>query len=187
MTKRYLFLILILACIALGALDYFVNGYSSKLGLEANLSEFNNQTTQIISDIQTANPELKATSQNQTHNLFNKINLDKINNIQKTTEILFTKNDINFLNIYTFEFSTQQNINNYLALKKLFNNIKDDTISINETNEFGQKSFYINDAKNLTMISIIALNDKYLIGLEYSRENSETALIMIKKFFNSNN
>ena len=171
MNKITIFTIILLASVALGAIDFISNGYTEKLGLKASIQDFVKMNNSYVERLQTIDSEIKLKEKIEAKTIFNKINLEKIDGIKSATELLFTKNNLNYLKLYTFQFESSQNQVNYLKIKNLFSNLNNTQphITINEVNNYGANSFYLNDTQEGTMARLVILTPESVIGVEYSK------------------
>ncbi len=171
MNKITIFIVILLISLGLGALDFFVNGYGDKINLTAsveNLSKLNNTYTKLLKK---TDQDIELAEQKETKDIFSKVNLEKIQGINKGEELLFTKNNVNYFKLYTFEFESSQNQVNYLKIKEMFNNLSKSQphITINEVNNYGANSFYVNNTQEESMARIIILTSTSVFGIEYSK------------------
>lgn len=185
MHKTKLFILVLLACFASAGLDFYLNGYYQTMQSQAGKAEtVSDKSTELINLVKTVDETLEVNKKNNAHNLFNKVDLSKIEIIKETNAIFFGKNSQNFFSVYLFKFKAQTDFTNYLALKEILNTIgdKEKSVSINETNEFGSASFYINDVLN-EVVSLIILTPNGVVGVEYPIELKESVIPKLKEIF----
>lgn len=171
MNKKLIFILLLPAIVALGALDFFVNGYADKLELKASVKDAEVITNNYVQKIQTLDKSLVLEEENATSTIFNKINLEKVEGIKSAKDFLFTKNGVNYFKLYSFEFNSKENQINYLKLKTLFSDLKttQPNIEVNEANPYGINSFYVNDMNDENVVRVIVLTNESVFGLEYAK------------------
>ena len=190
MNRKTVFIIVLCASVALGALDFISNGYFDKLNLKASVQELNENENIYLRMVKNADQEIELKSQSETQTIFNKINTSKTDFIKKTTEFLFTKNNVNYFRLYTFEFNSGQNQVNYLKIKNIFGELNEThpNISINEVNNYGAGSFYVNDTKDEDMARLMVLTPESVLGIEYSKTiNRESVEPLLSILTSTNN
>lgn len=170
MNKKILFVIILCAVSALGALDFFVNNYSEKIKMQANVQEVVDLGLEYAKKIKQINPEINLEEEQETTTIFNKIDLEKVEGVH-AKDFLFAKNGVNYLKLYTFQFESPENQINYLKLKTLFADLNklQSNITINEANNYGINSFYVNDTNEDTVVRIIFLTSNAVYGVEYAK------------------
>lgn len=176
MNKKLLFIIILSICVLFGAIDFVFNGYTSKLNLTASVFNLKDSSQALIQKVESYDETLKLAQQTTSLNLFNKMNLEKVEEIKQVQEILFTKNNAPYLKFYILDFKTGEHAQNFLSIKKLFKDLESqvDSISLNQTDDYGLASFYVNDTENETTVTLITLTQNGVWGIEYSKENTNT-------------
>lgn len=174
MNRNTIFIIVLCLSVALAAIDFISNGYLSKLNLKASVQEITKETAEenaYLKKLQEVDSEIELKSQTEGQTIFNKIDTTKVDFIKKTTEFLFTKSNVNYLRLYTFDFEVEQGQINYLKIKNIFNELSKEhsNIAINEVNNYGINSFYVNDTKDEEMARIVVLTEKDILAVEYAK------------------
>lgn len=189
MNKKIIFIIVLIMSVALGAIDFVSNKYTDKLNLKANIQDIKNFNNSYAEKIIAIDPEIELKEENEAKTIFNKIDLEKVDGIKNSTELLFTKNNINFVKLYTFQFESSQNQVNYLKLKTLFSDLSyiQENITVNEVNNYGENSFYLNNTKEETIARIVILTQESVIGLEYSKTIDKESIEPLLSILTTNN
>jgi len=166
-----IFSVILIVSIALAAMDFFLNGYEDKINLQANIQNIISINTDLETKIHATDSNINLSENKETKSLFSKIDLTKIKNIKNASELLFTKNNVSYFKLYTFEFKSSQNQANYLKLKELFSGLakEESYITINEVNNYGKNSFYVNNTQEENMARLIILTSDTVFGIEYSK------------------
>ncbi|MBN2096399.1 hypothetical protein JW752_03270 [Candidatus Peregrinibacteria bacterium] len=189
MKKFPLFIIIVIALSAFAAADYYLNDLDGRV-----LLDLKDQVTEVTAAPEPPEPpaivsqfmidqELEGyqvTSQLQTHQIFEKIDLSNINNITITRNELVKREEtekktLTPLFIYEIRGPADQGSLTYLNVKLQFiAQISATAETINETSEFGQNSFFFND-KNYenTAFLLVQIHDN-LFSFQYDK--SETAV-----------
>lgn len=183
MKKKLLTPIIIAICLLLAAIDFVANDYGSSLNLTASIFNLTDSSKVLIQKVEREDSNLKVAQEIETQNLFNKINLEKVEAIQKTKEVLFNKNNVPYVKFYILEFNSKEHAQNFLTIKKLFTDLEKqvDAITINETNDYGSASFYVNDTENETTATFVTLTQDGVWGIEYSKETASSLKELLQK------
>lgn len=186
MNKRNLFILILCLSVLLGGLDFYLNDYFAKIQAKADLTQQKDEPTEVwIKKIKSVASELEVNRSNEAQNLFEKIDLSKLEIVKKTNAIVFKQGTQNFFILYLFDFEKTLSSVNYLTLKDVFQEIasNENDLNINTTDEYGNGSFYINKAGNEIVSLIILTAEEDVVGIEYSKELKENVVPILKNIF----
>jgi hypothetical protein len=115
----------------------------------------------------------KITKRYRSTQIFEKIDLSRVEDLRVYRNRLEAENDISPLIIYEIQGPSGQGGLTYLNVKLAFKNQMDATEQFNEDNQFGHSSFYFNDLNNQsTSFLLVQIND-HLFGFEFNKKEAK--------------
>lgn len=201
MKKLPLFIIILLALALFGAADYYLNGLDGRVVMDIGAQEVTEAAADIKADESVSSQfqlgqsvaGYTVATQVQTSQLFEKIDLSKIENINIYRHQLekATEEEGKMIYLYEIRGPKDQGSLTYLNVKLQFiAQINALTETINEDSAFGHNSFYFNDSNyQNTAFLLTQINDN-LFGFQYNKADAiayEDVKSIIASLMPSNN
>ncbi len=169
--------IIFIICCSFVLMDYSINGYNKKYSLHGSAFKISNTEDkdthnkppkEAIKTIDNVLSDKIIEGLEKKYSISNTKEIDNLFGVIKTEELVYQ--DVkNLFRIYKISGDLYTGIKaNFLSLTK-----RSDSININETNSYGDKSFYFNDFNKNDTAFLVILKNNTVYGLEYKKDNHD--------------